>query len=412
MELNEITGNTELPPGDWLPANIEGLTAEQLAGVIRMSKILNGMAEVSGAATGSETVAADNVSEHLATTDPDPSPTKTSATTRRPGNGSAGAARPRKATSRPRSAYRRRKERPGDDIVKYYLDDVGEYPLLTKDDEVELAQLIEAGKEAQREIDQMPREAGARFRKLQRTAREGEQAKQVFIQSNLRLVVSIAKKYQDSGMQLLDLIQEGNLGLMHAVEKFDWQKGFKFSTYATWWIRQAITRGIAYTADAIRLSAQTSDLKNRVKKTETILTMRNKGRPPTDQEVAEEASISVEKLEQLKRIDQTEILSLNHVVNEEIGEMEFEAVIEDPRPSVEAHALQDLMCEAVLEALGRLSVEDQKFIKLRFGLNGAGLQTLDTIGAQTGMSREKARKMERRILTELGLLRPDLQEFL
>src|SRR3954470_24097532 len=145
-----------------------------------------------------------------------------------------------------------RVERDEEDLVRLYLTDIGQYPLLTKDDEVRLAQAIEAGDTAREEMEAGGKDlTAARKRDLRRSAREGERAERTFVQSNLRLVVSIAKKYQASGLPLLDLIQEGNLGLMHAVEKFDWRKGFKFSTYATWWIRQAITRGIANTGRTI-----------------------------------------------------------------------------------------------------------------------------------------------------------------
>ncbi len=150
-----------------------------------------------------------------------------------------------------------RVERDEEDLVRLYLTDIGQYPLLTKDDEVRLAQAIESGNTAREEMEGAGKElTAARKRELRRLSREGERAERTFVQSNLRLVVSIAKKYQASGLPLLDLIQEGNLGLMHAVEKFDWRKGFKFSTYATWWIRQAITRGIANTGRTIRLPVQ------------------------------------------------------------------------------------------------------------------------------------------------------------
>ena len=141
-----------------------------------------------------------------------------------------------------------RVERDEEDLVRLYLTDIGQYPLLTKDDEVRLAQQIEGGNEARAELAAGGKHlTPAKRRELRRIGRDGDNAQRTFVQSNLRLVVSIAKKYQASGLPLLDLIQEGNLGLMHAVEKFDWRKGFKFSTYATWWIRQAITRGIANT---------------------------------------------------------------------------------------------------------------------------------------------------------------------
>ncbi|MDQ6727030.1 MAG: sigma-70 family RNA polymerase sigma factor, partial [Actinomycetota bacterium] len=146
-----------------------------------------------------------------------------------------------------------RVERDEEDLVRLYLTDIGQYPLLTKDDEVRLAKAIEAGNEARVHLETETSLPQARRRELRRVNAEGVSAQRTFVQSNLRLVVSIAKKYQASGLPLLDLIQEGNLGLMHAVEKFDWRKGFKFSTYATWWIRQAITRGIANTGRTIRL---------------------------------------------------------------------------------------------------------------------------------------------------------------
>ena len=146
-----------------------------------------------------------------------------------------------------------RVERDEEDLVRLYLTDIGQYPLLTKDDEVRLAQAIEKGVEARQKLESSEEVSAVEKRDLKRNARNGEKAERQFVQSNLRLVVSIAKKYQASGLPLLDLIQEGNLGLMHAVEKFDWRKGFKFSTYATWWIRQAITRGIANTGRTIRL---------------------------------------------------------------------------------------------------------------------------------------------------------------
>jgi len=152
-----------------------------------------------------------------------------------------------------------RVERDEEDLVRLYLTDIGQYPLLTKDDEVRLAQAIEGGVAARAEMDAGGTITTARKRELKRAIKVGDDAERTFVQSNLRLVVSIAKKYQASGLPLLDLIQEGNLGLMHAVEKFDWRKGFKFSTYATWWIRQAITRGIANTGRTIRLPVHAGD---------------------------------------------------------------------------------------------------------------------------------------------------------
>src|SRR3954454_22987314 len=181
-----------------------------------------------------------------------------------------------------------RVERDEEDLVRLYLTDIGQYPLLTKDDEVRLAKAIEAGIAAGGQLDRGGKElSAAKKRELRRASREGEDAERTFVQSNLRLVVSIAKKYQASGLPSLDLIQEGNLGLMHAVEKFDWRKGFKFSTYATWWIRQAITRGIANTGRTIRLPVHAGDTLARLNKARATLENQNSGRASVAQLAAE-----------------------------------------------------------------------------------------------------------------------------
>ena len=179
-------------------------------------------------------------------------------------------------------------DRDEEDLVRLYLTDIGQYALLTKDDEVRLAKAIESGKEATAELEKNDAKLSPnRRRELKKIQRDGTRAERQFVQSNLRLVVSIAKKYQASGLPLLDLIQEGNLGLMHAVEKFDWRKGFKFSTYATWWIRQAITRGIANTGRTIRLPVHAGDTLARLQKARSRLELKY-GRPATLSELAKE----------------------------------------------------------------------------------------------------------------------------
>ena len=189
-----------------------------------------------------------------------------------------------------------RVERDEEDLVRLYLTDIGQYPLLTKDDEVRLAQAIEAGNTARTELEAGEKGlTAARKRELRRLSRDGEKAERTFVQSNLRLVVSIAKKYQASGLPLLDLIQEGNLGLMHAVEKFDWRKGFKFSTYATWWIRQAITRGIANTGRTIRLPVHAGDTLARLQKARARLELKL-GRPATLAELSAEVEMPEDKV--------------------------------------------------------------------------------------------------------------------
>src|SRR5437762_3990145 len=186
---------------------------------------------------------------------------------------------------------KQRPESAEEDLVRLYLGDIGRHALLTKDDEARLAMAIEEGNTARTEM-QRAEDAGerltpARKRELRGKVRCGEDATQTFIQANLRLVVSIAKKYQASELPLLDLVQEGNLGLIHAVEKFDWRKGFKFSTYATWWIRQAITRGIANTGRTVRLPIHAGDLLNRITKARVLLELRL-GRRPSLGELAQE----------------------------------------------------------------------------------------------------------------------------
>ena len=194
-----------------------------------------------------------------------------------------------------------RVERDEEDLVRLYLTDIGQYPLLTKDDEVRLAKAIEGGNEARTKLESdgtgLPQ---AKRRELRRVAQEGVNAQRTFVQSNLRLVVSIAKKYQASGLPLLDLIQEGNLGLMHAVEKFDWRKGFKFSTYATWWIRQAITRGIANTGRTIRLPVHAGDTLARLQKARARLELKL-GRPATLSELSAEVEMPEDKVTEALR---------------------------------------------------------------------------------------------------------------
>ncbi|MGH9104412.1 MAG: sigma-70 family RNA polymerase sigma factor, partial [Acidimicrobiales bacterium] len=189
---------------------------------------------------------------------------------------------------------------PEEDLVRLYLNDIGKHSLLTKDDEARLAQTIEAGRAARTEMVANKALTGPRKRELRRAVRAGDEAAETFVKANLRLVVSIAKKYQAAELPLLDLVQEGNLGLMHAVEKFDWRKGFKFSTYATWWIRQAITRGIANTGRTVRLPVHAGDLLTRVTKARGRLEGQL-GRRPTSAELANDLELEEEKVIEILR---------------------------------------------------------------------------------------------------------------
>src|SRR6478672_9859861 len=179
----------------------------------------------------------------------------------------------------------RREDRDYEDLVRLYLEDVGRHDLLTKDDEVRLSQAIEGGVEARTKLETTKKLTPTQRRQLRRSVRLGEEAHRQFVNSNLRLVVSIAKKYQSSGLPLLDIVQEGNLGLIHAVDKFDWRKGFKFSTYSTWWIRQAIQRGIANTSRTIRLPVQAGDQLLKARQAHSRLESQL-GRTPTRAEIA------------------------------------------------------------------------------------------------------------------------------
>src|SRR6202795_1694561 len=194
----------------------------------------------------------------------------------------------------------RREDRDYEDLVRLYLEDVGRHDLLTKDDEVRLAQAIEGGVAAAADLAAATKLTPTQRRTLRRAIRQGEEAHRQFVNSNLRLVVSIAKKYQSSGLPLLDIVQEGNLGLIHEIGRFDWRKGFKFSTYATWWIRQAITRGIANTGRTIRLPVHAGDTLARLQKARSRLELKL-GRPATLSELSIEVEMPEDKVTEALR---------------------------------------------------------------------------------------------------------------
>ncbi len=266
-----------------------------------------------------------------------------------------------------------RVERDEEDLVRLYLTDIGQYPLLNKDDEVRLAQAIEAGHEARQALEKGGRELTAtRKRELRKLYQCGELAERTFVQSILRLVVSIAKKYQASGLPLLDLIQEGNLGLMHAVEKFDWRKGFKFSTYATWWIRQAITRGIANTGRTIRLPVHAGDTLARLQKARARLELKY-GRPATLSEPLREDGDA----------------ELGDVVEDKTAESPFEM------------AATSLLPEEIQRLLGPLDEREREILRLRFGLDRGEPRTLEEVGEHFNLTRERIRQIEARAMSKL-----------
>lgn len=293
-----------------------------------------------------------------------------------------------------------RMERDEEDLVRLYLTDIGQYPLLNKDDEVRLAQDIELGYRAFREINSKNKEIlPARRRELKRAIRAGEAAQMAFVQSNLRLVVSIAKKYQASGLPLLDLIQEGNLGLMHAVEKFDWRKGFKFSTYATWWIRQAITRGIANTGRTIRLPVHAGDTLARVQKAQARLELKL-GRPATLDELGDEVEMPEDKLIEALRF-RSEPLSLSEPLRED-GDAELGDVVEDrSAESPFEVAATSLLPVEIARLLAPLDEREREILRLRFGLDRGEPRTLEEVGEHFNLTRERIRQIEARAMSKL-----------
>ncbi len=290
-------------------------------------------------------------------------------------------------------------DRDEEDLVRLYLTDIGQYTLLTKDDEVRLAKAIEAGKLANEEMANSTNLTPTKRRELRKAAREGEIAARAFVQSNLRLVVSIAKKYQASGLPLLDLIQEGNLGLMHAVEKFDWRKGFKFSTYATWWIRQAITRGIANTGRTIRLPVHAGDTLARLQKARSRLELKF-GRPATLAELAKEVEMPEDKVTEALRFA-AEPLSLSEPLRED-GDAELGDVVEDrSAESPFEVAATALLPEEIQRLLAPLDEREREILRLRFGLDGSGEgRTLEEVGEHFQLTRERIRQIEARAMSK------------
>ena len=286
------------------------------------------------------------------------------------------------------------------DAVRMYLREIGQVDLLTVEDERRLAQLIEEGKLAAERIDQEGESlTSVEERMLLRAVSRGERAKSELTQANLRLVVSIAKRYSGRGMQLLDLIQEGNLGLMRAVDKFDHTKGFKFSTYATWWIRQAITRSIADQARTIRIPVHMVEHMNRVTRAKRQMHQELE-REPTIDELAVRVQLDPDRVRELLRISQ-DPLSLDSPVGEEdesnLGDFIEDSSVDSPDDA----ATRTMLHAAVGEVLGELSEREQEIVRLRFGLDGGRAKTLEEVGQEFGVTRERIRQIEAKTLAKL-----------
>jgi RNA polymerase primary sigma factor len=284
------------------------------------------------------------------------------------------------------------------DTVRLYLREIGQVDLLTTEDERRLAQLIEEGQAAAAQIDEGVADLTDE-RVLLRAVQRGERAKSELTQANLRLVVSIAKRYSGRGMQLLDLIQEGNLGLMRAVDKFDHTKGFKFSTYATWWIRQAITRSIADQARTIRIPVHMVEHMNRLTRVRRQMHQELE-REPTVDELAAKLQMEPEKVRDLLRYA-LDPLSLDSPVGEEdesnLGDFIEDANVDGPADA----ATRAMLHEAVEQVLGELSEREQEIVRMRFGLDGAQAKTLEEVGREFGVTRERIRQIEAKTLAKL-----------
>ena len=259
-----------------------------------------------------------------------------------------------------------------DDPVRMYLREIGKIPLLTYDEELDLAKRILTG---------------------------DEEAKQKLAESNLRLVVSIAKKYVGRGMLFLDLIQEGNMGLIKAVEKFDYTKGYKFSTYATWWIRQAITRAIADQARTIRIPVHMVETINKLIRTSRHLLQKN-GREPTPEEIAEEMEIPVEKVMEIQKIAQDPV-SLETPIGEEDDSHLGDFIQDDDSPAPQDSAAYTMLKEQLNDVMGTLTSREAKVLRLRFGLEDGKARTLEEVGKEFNVTRERIRQIEAKALRKL-----------
>ncbi|HUP70895.1 MAG TPA: RNA polymerase sigma factor RpoD [Acidimicrobiales bacterium] len=295
--------------------------------------------------------------------------------------------------------------RPGADAVRMYLKEIGKVPLLAPAEEVAVAQRIEEGMVAAERIAALEGRHGRRERipnkRLVREARlvaDGAQAKKELINANLRLVVSIAKRYRNRGMAFLDLIQEGNMGLIRAVDKFDYTRGFKFSTYATWWVRQAITRAIADQARTIRIPVHMVETINKVTQIHRQLLQEN-SREPTVEELSKRAGMSPERVRDILRISEPTV-SLEQSVGD--NEYSLQDLIEDRSAIVPADAAARAMLNAAVEdTLAQLTEREQEVVRLRFGLDDGQVRTLEEVGQHFGVTKERVRQIESKVLVKL-----------
>jgi RNA polymerase primary sigma factor len=287
---------------------------------------------------------------------------------------------------------------PADDTVSLYFKEMSRVPLLTREEEVELANQLERGRKAQRQLARDGHEPQERVR-LEHLIRRGEEARQHLIKANTRLVVSVAKKYRGQGVPFLDLIQEGNIGLIRAVEKFDYRRGTRLSTYATWWIRQSISRALAEQGRTIRIPVHMSDRIRKLYKMAESLEQ-ERGRKPTPEEIADQMGIEPQKVRWMMRVSWRPF-SLERPVGEE-GESELEHFIEDEEAPVPSDvASQHLLAEKIEDVLFTLTPRQARILRLRFGLQDGHSYTLQEVGERFGLTRERIRQIESEALRRL-----------
>ena len=290
-----------------------------------------------------------------------------------------------------------------DDPVRMYLKEIGKVPLLTADQEVELATVMSAGREAEARVAQAETDGEtipeAEMAELKKQIKAGEKAKQQLAEANLRLVVSIAKRYVGRGMLFLDLIQEGNLGLIKAVEKFDYTKGYKFSTYATWWIRQAITRAIADQARTIRIPVHMVETINKVIRVSRQL-LQELGHDPSPEEISAEMNMPVDKVREILKIAQ-EPVSLETPIGEEEDSHLGDFIPDEAASEPSEAASFTLLKEQLVDVLGTLTPREEKVLKLRFGIEDGRTRTLEEVGKEFNVTRERIRQIEAKALRKL-----------
>jgi RNA polymerase primary sigma factor len=286
------------------------------------------------------------------------------------------------------------------EVLPLYLREIGRVPLLTGADEVRLAQAMERGREAQTRLEQTDAPlTKAEREELEDIAREGDAARTDLTDANLRLVVSVARRYSNRGVPLIDLIQEGNLGLLRAVEKFDWRRGFKFSTYATWWIRQAVSRAIADDARTIRIPVHLYDVVNRMARMSAQL-HQELGREPTEEEIGAALEMSPDRVRELNQV-LPQPISLDGFIGDDQDTRLSDVVADESAVSLEFVAEQRLLADQIRDTLQTLTPRERRVIERRFGLGDDNDDTLTAIGREIGVTRERIRQIENTALRKL-----------